>query len=80
MPSFKCKDLGMACPFEASVETEEELMKKISKHAGEVHNMKEISLEMLAEVKTAIKKWFAGGGPNIKVWVDFVSEKIFRVF
>ena len=56
MPSFKCKDLGMACEFEATAKTEDELMKKIAEHAGKAHNMKTFSPDMLAKVKIAIKK------------------------
>jgi predicted small metal-binding protein len=56
LPSFKCKDLGMNCPFEATAKTEDELMKKISEHAGKVHNMKTISPDMMTKIKKAIKK------------------------
>jgi predicted small metal-binding protein len=30
MPSFKCTDIDMTCPFETSAKTENELMKKIA--------------------------------------------------
>ena len=56
MPSFKCSDTGMDCPFEASAPTEEELMQKIAKHAKEAHGMDPVSPEMLEKVKKAIKK------------------------
>jgi len=57
MPSFKCKDLGMKCDFEATAKTEEELMKKITEHATKVHNMKPpFPLDMMQKVKKAIKK------------------------
>jgi predicted small metal-binding protein len=56
MPSFKCKDLGMNCPFETTAKTEEELLKKIAEHASKVHNMKTISPDMMAKIKKAIKK------------------------
>lgn len=57
MPSFKCKDLGMKCNFEATAKTEEELMKKITEHATKVHNMKPpFSPDMMDKVKKAIKK------------------------
>lgn len=56
MPSFKCKDLGMNCPFEATAKTEEDLLKKTVEHASKAHNMKTISLDMMAKVKKAIKK------------------------
>jgi predicted small metal-binding protein len=56
MPSFKCRDTGMACSFETSADTESELMTKIAKHAGEAHGMKTISPDMMQKVKKAIKK------------------------
>jgi predicted small metal-binding protein len=47
----------MDCPFEASADTEEELMKKITEHAEKVHNMKPpFSDDFVAKVKNAIKK------------------------
>jgi predicted small metal-binding protein len=46
----------MNCPFEATAKTEDELMKKISEHAGKVHNMKTISPDMMTKIKKAIKK------------------------
>lgn len=33
MPSFRCKDIGMACDSEAKARTEDELMKKIAEPA-----------------------------------------------
>lgn len=56
MPSFKCSDTGMTCPFETNANTESELMGKIAKHAEEVHGMKTIPPDMLEKVKKAIKK------------------------
>ena len=56
MPSFKCKDTGMSCGFEATAKNEDELMKKIVEHAGKAHNMKTISPDVMDKVKKAIKK------------------------
>jgi predicted small metal-binding protein len=56
MPSFKCSDTGMSCPFETSAATEAELMTKIAQHASEVHGMKTIPPDMMEKVKKAIKK------------------------
>jgi predicted small metal-binding protein len=57
LPSFKCRDTGMDCPFEASAPTEEVLMKKITDHALKVHNMKPPFPEDFAKkIKKAIKK------------------------
>ena len=56
MPSFKCKDLGMQCPFEATAKTKEELMKMITEHAAKVHNMPQPwSADMTEKVNKAIK-------------------------
>jgi predicted small metal-binding protein len=56
LPSFKCKDIGMTCGFEAKANTEDELMKKIAEHAKAVHNMKTIPPDVMASIKKAIKK------------------------
>lgn len=57
MPSFKCKDIGMACPFEATAETKDELMKKITEHAAKVHSMKPpFPPDMMEKIEKAIKK------------------------
>lgn len=55
MPSFKCKDVGMDCPFEASALTRNGLMKKISDHAAQVHKMTEVPPDLLEKIKAAIK-------------------------
>jgi len=56
MPSFKCKDIGMSCAFETTAKTEDELMKRITEHAGKAHNMKTIPADVMSKVKKAIKK------------------------
>ena len=56
MPSFVCKDLGMDCPFKASAPTEAELMKKIAEHAKAVHKIDPVPPDMVAKIKSVIKK------------------------
>lgn len=56
MPSFACKDVGMACKFEANAPTEAELMNKIADHAKSVHNIDPIPPDLMVKVKNAIKK------------------------
>jgi predicted small metal-binding protein len=56
MPSFKCKDIGLDCKFEASAKTQDELMKKIATHAASAHNMKTVPPETMTKIKKAIKK------------------------
>ncbi len=53
---LRCSDVGFDCGFEARADTEEELMKKVAEHAAEVHGMKEISEEVAAKVKAAIRE------------------------
>ena len=55
MPSFKCKDIGMECKFEATAETQDELMKKIGTHAASAHDMKTVPSEIMSKIKNAIK-------------------------
>ena len=55
MPSFKCKDIGLKCAFEATAKTQDELMKKISTHAASAHNMKIVPPETMTKIKKAIK-------------------------
>jgi len=47
MPSFKCADIGMQCPFEVKTKTQEDLMKAIATHAGYEHKMKEVPPDMI---------------------------------
>jgi predicted small metal-binding protein len=54
--SCACKDVGMKCDFKAEAATEEELLKKVAKHAKDVHGMASIDPTTLAKVKSAIKK------------------------
>ena len=56
MLSFKCKDVGLDCQWEAMAETEDELMQKIAEHAAEEHDMNAIPPDMMAKVKEAIKE------------------------
>jgi predicted small metal-binding protein len=50
-----CNDIVHGCAFEASAETEEELMKKVAEHAAEQHGVEEVTPELAAQVKAAIR-------------------------
>ena len=56
MPSFKCKDIGMDCPFETKADSVPDLMKEIATHAATVHKMKDVPPDMMMKIKMAIKK------------------------
>ena len=56
MPSFKCKNIGMKCDFEATARTENELINKIQEHTSKVHNLKSMTPDMFSKIRKAIKK------------------------
>jgi predicted small metal-binding protein len=53
---FKCRDIGVACDFEARAETEPELMQKLVEHARTAHNLREIPQDVVERVKAAVRE------------------------
>ena len=54
--SFRCKDIGIDCSFEAHGSTEQELMRKFIDHAEPAHNMQVLSADVIFNVRNAIIK------------------------
>ncbi len=52
---INCRDVGVDCDFQARGETEEEVMQKCAEHAKSEHGMNEISEELGAKVKSAMR-------------------------
>ena len=50
-----CRDVGFDCDGVIRAETEEEILKKAAEHAQTVHNLKEISQEVVDKVRAAIR-------------------------
>ena len=50
-----CGQIVPDCPFTASAETEEELLKKVVAHAARDHGITEVTPELVAQVKAAIE-------------------------
>jgi predicted small metal-binding protein len=50
-----CGDVVQGCTWTASAPTEEELLNKVATHAEQAHNIKEVTQELAATVKAAIK-------------------------
>ena len=50
-----CADIVPDCPFTASAATEDELLEKVVAHAAHDHGVTEITPELAAKVKAAIK-------------------------
>lgn len=52
---ISCADVVPGCAFTAEAASEQELLKKVAAHAGHEHGLKDVSPEVLAKVKAAIK-------------------------
>lgn len=50
-----CAEIVPDCSFTASAPTEEELLKKVVAHAARDHGITELTPELVAKVKAAIK-------------------------
>ena len=50
-----CADVVPGCDFTASAATEEELVKQVAAHAAQKHGVSEITPELAAKVKAAVK-------------------------
>lgn len=52
MVSFKCKDIGMDCPFETNAPNVHELDEKVAQHAREVHHIPSLDKDMWIKIHT----------------------------
>lgn len=52
---LKCCDVGMDCAFEAQGESEEDLLQQAAEHVQAVHGLMEVSPELVAKVRAAIR-------------------------
>jgi predicted small metal-binding protein len=50
-----CADIVPGCPFTAQASTEQDLMEKVAAHAAHDHGVAEVTPELAAKVKAAIK-------------------------
>jgi predicted small metal-binding protein len=57
MPSFRRIDIGLACPFEATVQTKSDIIDKIKIHVRKNHDIKIISTNMMDKIHDVIKPW-----------------------
>ncbi len=54
---FKCREVGLDCPFEAKAKTKKELVKKIEEHAKKGHGMETIPPDLKAKIEDAFNKY-----------------------
>lgn len=50
-----CASIVPDCPFTATAASEEELMKKVAAHAAREHGISQVTPELAAKVKAAMK-------------------------
>jgi len=50
-----CRDVGMDCDGVVRAETEEEVLQKVAEHAKNVHNLTEISKELVEKVRKVMR-------------------------
>ena len=53
--SIQCADLFPGCEFQAEADSEEALLQKTAAHAASVHNVTELTEEIVAKVKGCIR-------------------------
>jgi predicted small metal-binding protein len=53
--SIACNDVIAGCSFTASAAGEEDLLKQVTAHAEKEHGVKEVTPELAAKVKAAIR-------------------------
>ncbi len=52
---ISCGDVVPGCDWKASAQSEDELLKQVTTHAAEVHGVKEVTPELAAQVRAAIR-------------------------
>ncbi len=53
--TYTCRDVGVDCDWKTSGATEDEVIASISEHAAQVHPTIELTPELMATVRSAIK-------------------------
>lgn len=52
---FGCGDVVPGCSFVVTAANEEEVLREVARHAAQAHGLTEVSPELAAKVKAAIK-------------------------
>lgn len=51
-----CRDVGFDCDGVVKAENEEQLMKQVAEHAKEVHNVTEVTPELVQKVRQVVRE------------------------
>lgn len=52
---IRCADVVPGCGFTAEAATEQELLEKVALHASQVHGIDEVTPDLLAKVRSAMR-------------------------
>ena len=52
---ISCRDVGVDCDFQARAKSMDELMTVLAKHGKDAHGMTQISPEIVAKIKAAVR-------------------------
>ena len=53
--SFGCGDVVQGCKYTVTAENEAEILAQVAKHAAAAHGIKEVTPDLLAKVKAAMR-------------------------
>ncbi len=56
MKVVHCRDVGFDCDGVVRAETEAEVLQQVAEHAKTVHNLQEISEELVAKVRSVMRE------------------------
>ena len=56
MKVLYCKDVGFDCGYIATAQNEEELLQQVAEHAEQEHQLRDLSEEVVAQVRAAIRE------------------------
>lgn len=56
MKVLYCKDVGFDCGYVAQAQNEEELLQQVAEHAEQEHQLTDLSEEVVAQVRAAIRE------------------------
>jgi predicted small metal-binding protein len=51
-----CRDVGFDCDGVVKAENEDQLMKQVAEHARDVHNVNEVTPELVQKVRQAVRE------------------------
>jgi predicted small metal-binding protein len=52
---LRCRDVGLDCEGELRGQTEEEILRQAAEHAQDVHNIRDMSPDLVQKVRAAIR-------------------------